>query len=147
MDGTSFFPRTGCTITGKRGKYLIGKWLGRGGNGTVFEAGNVNEDAPLEEKKKYVVKVLKVRDEEGKSEKELEKRRCRFIKEIKEVLGFQEQIKGIVPIYDTSVSFEQKSGELWYIMPMAEMYNPRKYTVLEKLEPLHCLMESATKDK
>lgn len=134
MDGISISPRPGIVITGQHGKYLLGKKLGRGGNGAVFEASDVNEDATVEEKKKYAVKFFSVRDEAEKGKKELEKRKHRFVKEIKEVLGFQEDVKGVVPIYDTSVSFEQESGELWYIMPMAQMYNPQKYSVLEKLE-------------
>lgn len=134
MGGISISDRTGTTIIGVHGKYRVGKWLGSGGNGAVYEADVIEDDGQLPNKTKYAVKFLEARREAARNTKELEKRKRRFVKEIKEVLGFQAQVVGIVPIYDTSVSLEQEPGELWYIMPMAEMYNPGKYSVLEKLE-------------
>ena len=65
--------------------------------------------------------------------REKEKRVQRFIKEIKTVLSFQDSIRGIIPIYDASIFLEENQENIWYLMPKADRYNIKNFSVKEKL--------------
>ena len=42
----------------------------------------------------------------------------------------------IIPIYDSSILSEEEQDWLWYLMPEAERYDPRKYDIAQKLKQL-----------
>lgn len=130
MVGNNIYPKSGEVVTGKYGKYLIRDRIGRGGNGTVFTADIVEGGEMIPQRSGYAIKFLAVTLND---ENESEKRRSRFIKEIEEVLSFQNSVKGIIPIYDTSISCKNQDELLWYLMPKAEPFIPKKYSVSQKL--------------
>lgn len=133
MDGTSMFPTQGIRLKGIHGEYAVKNQIGRGGNGAVFSVDIINSDECVSEEMQWAVKFLVVSPQD---ERELEKRRCRFQKEIEEVRVLQEKVDGILPIYDSSIYCKKQQEHLWYLMPMAMKYEPRDYSLLEKLEQL-----------
>lgn len=133
MVGTSISPRIGSKVIGKYGTYLVKKKIGNGGNGVVFVADIIEGGDSLPQKRDYAIKFLNVTPNE---EKKLEKRKLRFRKEIETVCSFQDEVSGIIPIYDTSVYCEEEPDVLWYLMPKAEPYNPQKFSVLQKMEQM-----------
>ena len=107
--------------------------VGQGGEGAVVvheEVDVVEGGESLPSKYEYAIKFLTVNSED---ENEVEKRRSRFEKEIREVLSFQDNVNGIIPIYDSSVFCEGQQEIMWYLMPKAERYNPKNISVLQKL--------------
>lgn len=142
MAGISIDSRIGSKIKGKRGTYLIEEKIGQGGNGIVYTAKLIDGGEELPYKKSYAIKFLKV---SSKDEREKEKRIQRFIKEIKTVLSFQDNVSGIIPIYDASIFLDENQENLWYLMPKAERYNLKSFTVQEKLVQMiqvgHCIKQ------
>lgn len=142
MAGTNSSFRTGLKVEGKYGTYLVKGKIGSGGNGSVFAADIIEGGNLLLQKGGYAIKFL---DVIPKEEKELRKRKLRFKKEIEKVLSFQEKVGGIVPIYDTSVYCEEDPEVLWYLMPKAEQYNPKNFSVLQKMTQMlylgNCIRE------
>ena len=90
----------------------------------------------LPQKSGYVIKFLVIT---AKDTNEVEKRTARFKKEIQKVLLLQNEVDSIVPMYDTSLYCEEKQDFLWYLMPKAEKYNPRSFSVPQKLKHMLCL--------
>lgn len=131
MVGTSIFPTTGLKVRGQYGQYLVRNRIGKGGNGVVFAVDVIDGGELLPSKFEYAIKFLTVSSDD---ENEVEKRRRRFEKEIREVLSFQDNVNGIIPIYDSSIFCEGKQKIMWYLMPKAEKYNPNNLSVLQKLE-------------
>lgn len=130
MVGVSTCPESGLELDGKYGKYRLKRRIGRGGNGAVFAVDVVDGGELLPENTEFAIKILVVNPVD---ESELEKRKARFVKEIKQVCSFQSQVSGIIPIYDSSVFCEGVQDDLWYLMPLAEPYNPKSYDISQKL--------------
>ena len=139
MAGNGISSRTDSTIEGKHGTYLIKELIGSGGNGAVYAAKIINGGDDFTHTKDYAIKFLEVH---LKNEHEMEKRVQRFIKEIKQVLSFQEDVDGIIPIYDTSLFLDDNQEELWYLMPRAEKYKLENFTPLEKMEQMILIGDS-----
>ena len=112
---------------------LVGNKLGCGGNGEVYSVAVESAGDSLSAGNDFVVKILVVN---SCDEKELKKRKDRFKKEITEVIRFQEKVTGIIPIYDASILTCSDSDILWYIMPFAERYVPKHYSVSQRLEQM-----------
>lgn len=136
MVGISSYPKTGLTVIGKYGQYLVKNSIGGGGNGEVFAVDVIRGDELLSQKDGYAIKFLVVT---LKDKNEVEKRILRFKKEIQKVLLFQDEVSGVVPIYDTSIYCEEEQEFLWYLMPKCEKYNPKRFSVSQKLEHMLCL--------
>ena len=112
--------KPGMEIRGKFGIYKLTKEIGGGGNGTVFSVEVISGEKQLPEKENFVVKILKY---SSHSKREREKREKRFEKEIRYVYQIQQEIEGIIPIYDSSYFLEEWEGFAWYLMPKASTYN------------------------
>lgn len=136
MAGISINSETGLIVVGKYGQYLVKKRIGGGGNGEVFAVDVINGGELLPQKGGYVIKFLAAT---ATNTNEVEKRVARFKKEIEKVLLFQNEVDNIVPIYDTSLYCEEEQEFLWYLMPKAEKYNPRSFSVLQRMEHMLCL--------
>ncbi len=136
MAGISIYPEAGLTVVGKYGRYLVKNRIGGGGNGDVFAVDVISGGEVLPPKSGYVIKFLVVTI---KDTNEVEKRIARFKKEIQKVLLFQNEVDGVVPIYDTSMYCDEGQEFLWYLMPKTEKYNPRSFSVPQKLEHMLCL--------
>lgn len=121
MDGINKkSPVSGMEVKGKLGKYKLGKRLGKGGNGSVFSVEVVYAKEALPKNMFFVIKILVV---DSREEKEQQKREARFRKEIMCIRQIQDEIDGIIPIYDTSYDLEEKGDFDWYLMPKALNYN------------------------
>lgn len=127
MDGSSIPSK----VTGKYGVYSVKNEINCGGNGIVYDVDILEGGEALPQKRGYVIKFLKVK---FNNDKEYEKRRRRFIKEIQKVLLIQNKVCGIIPIYDTSIFIEDEPEHLWYIMPKADKFLPHKYSLLQRME-------------
>lgn len=136
MDGISIYPEVGSIVVGNYGQYLVKNHIADGGNGVVFAVDVISGGELLPQKGGYVIKFLVVK---AKDKNEAEKRIARFKKEIQKVLLFQNEVDNIIPIYDTSIYCEGEQEFLWYLMPKAEKYNPRSFSVHQKLEHMLCL--------
>jgi non-specific serine/threonine protein kinase len=130
MVGSSICSKTGLKIKGKYGTYIVKENIGKGGNGIVYVAELYDGGEELLYKGNYAIKFLEV---SSKYVHEKKKRVQRFIKEIKTVRSFQDSIGGIIPIYDASIFLEEKQENIWYLMPKAERYNIKNFSVKEKL--------------
>lgn len=133
MVGSRIGSKVGSTIEGKNGTYLVKEIIGRGGNGAVYAAELIEGGEALPHKNGYAIKFLEVL---SKDERERDKRSKRFIKEIEKVLYFQDNISGIIPIYDTSIFLDDNQGELWYLMPRAEKYKLENFNAQEKMKQM-----------
>lgn len=136
MAGISICPEEGSNVVGKHGRYLVKNRIDGGGNGVVFAADVISGGESLPQKGGYVIKFLVIN---ANDKNEGEKRIARFKKEIQKVLLFQNEVDNIIPIYDASIYCEGEQGFLWYLMPKAEKYNPRSFSVHQKLEHMLCL--------
>ncbi len=112
-------PEPGMEIRGRFGQYKLVKQLGKGGNGTVFSVEVIFAEKQLPEGENFVVKILTAKSH---SDKERKKREDRFQKEIRCISQFQEEIEGIIPIYDASCFIEEQGDLVWYLMPKALEY-------------------------
>lgn len=99
-------------------EFTLGKSVGKGGNGRVFEVNISNSQC----KEDCVVKILSLNKWKDKDLKEL--RYKRFHKEIHKVLELQNDISGIMKIIDFQCpsKMQEKSGA-WYLMYKAESFN------------------------
>ncbi len=141
MAGESIYPKIGSVVNGKMGKYSIKNYLGGGGNGKVYAVDVIEERGLPQQSSGYAIKVFGITP---KKEDDLEyiKRRTRFIKEIKKVLSFQDEVSFIVPIYDSSVLCDENPDYPWYLMPRAMRFNPRRCENLKIIEHLLHVGES-----
>lgn len=131
MDGIKSFPGFGMSVAGKLGRYRIKQKIGKGGNGAVFAAEVIEGGDSLPEEKTFAIKFLAVKSQ---NEKEFEKRKARFRKEIEQVIRIQDKNTGIIPIYDAFYYLEENQEFCWYLMPLAKEYMPKQLSVLQKLE-------------
>ena len=132
MAGKRIYPEPGLIVNGKKGKYSINSFMGGGGNGMVY-AVDVIEERGLQKSRGYAIKVF---DITPKNEEDYSKRRSRFIKEIEAVLSFQDDVRDIIPIYDTSILCDINQNPLWYLMPKAVPFISQRYSVEQKLEKM-----------
>jgi serine/threonine protein kinase len=92
-------------------KFTLGKQIGKGGNGRVFEVNILNPQCT----ERCVVKILSIDKWRDKKMKEL--RYKRFHKEIHTVLEFQNDLSGIMKVLDFHCPDEmQEKCEVWYLM-------------------------------
>ena len=104
--------KIGLAVTGKYGKYYVKENIGNDGNGEVFVVEIIDGRDILPKEKGYAIKFLTV---SKKNVKEVEKRKIRFEKEIRQVITLQNSVEGILPIYDASIYSEdsqKKCGTL-----------------------------------
>lgn len=131
-------PEPGMRIKGMLGTYRLIEDIGGGGNGRVFSVEVLPSEKVSSEKKpekepeeqlpekqlpegeSFVIKILKTG---FRTEEERIKREKRFEREIRTVYDIQDEIDGIIPIYDASVFLEEKGEFVWYVMPEASKYN------------------------
>lgn len=102
--------KTGEVLNG----YRIGKEIGRGGNGNVYEAlNNVGET--------FAIKFLATKQINSRGIRNFDKKYKRFKDEIHVVKQHQSHIKGIVPIGDSYLPVNpSKDDRPWYAMPIAK---------------------------
>ncbi|MGQ4388895.1 serine/threonine protein kinase [Streptomyces sp. SAS_270] len=135
VDGRNWKPQEGAML----GEWtLVGRgYLGRGGNGEVWEARHEGDDG------RYAIKMFGL----GRS---LEDRRLRFADEITFLRGYTGE--GVVPLVDSHVP-EDMREICWYVMPLAVPLDdalgdtPAEETMLEAVaayaETLAALAEQA----
>lgn len=121
-------PVSEMEVKGKLGKYKLGKRLGKGGNGLVFSVKVVFAEEALPKNMCFVIKILVV---DSRGEKERKKREARFRREIICIRQIQDEVNGIIPIFDTSYDLEEKGDFDWYLMPKAMNYNFKSILSLE----------------
>ena len=139
MGGNSIDSRENIIVKGKYGYYSIGKKIGKGGNGAVYEALIVDGGENLPKEKGYAIKFLEI---SSKDEHEVKKRIQRFEREIEYVISFQDTVSGIIPVYDSAIATVDSNNELWFLMPLAEKYVIENYSVLEKVQHMHQVGDS-----
>lgn len=131
--------KPGMVFKGKFGEYQLLKKIGDGGNGTVFSVQVISAEKQLPEGEKFAIKVLTASHH---SNEEREKREKRFEKELQTVYRIQNEIAGIVPIYDASYFLEERGEFSWYLMPEALKYNFKSIrSIEEKLNDMRMLGE------
>ena len=113
-------PKSGDTIEGKYGTYILKEELGKGGNGTVFviEVDGEKDNIPFCQDG-YVIKILTI--SELKSADDQEKRRERFQREVRTVIQLEILNLNILPIIDSYIGKNDSNCE-WYMMPKAREY-------------------------
>lgn len=129
----------GDILTGNGGKYKLLKGLGSGGNSQVFQAlviESYNNQVP--EQSHFAIKCFSV-DTDRISKKEIDKRKERFLREIKAVQELQVKIESIVPIYDSCNSADTVP---WYLMPIAQRYEFQKYSLRKIVDDAVLLAET-----
>ncbi|CAI3733496.1 putative Non-specific serine/threonine protein kinase [Clostridium neonatale] len=118
---------------GKHHKFKKGKYIGKGGNGIVYDA----EILCIKSDEKYVIKILNIgkwhKDGQAKSE-----RYERFKREIKTTVELQDDVAGIMRIIDFYCPDEiPNDKDVWYVMYKAEKFNEffqnNNYTLIEKM--------------
>ncbi len=95
MAGKSICPETGSVVNGINGKYLIRNYLGGGGNGKVYAVDVIEERGLPKQRSGYAIKVFDIAPK-NEDDPEYIKRQTRFIKEIKKVLSFQDEVGFII---------------------------------------------------
>lgn len=127
-------------IKGRFGTYTLVERLDGGGNGEVFRINIEDKKEELPKAKGYVIKKLILDDKKGDEEKK--KRKERFYREISAVCGLQDEIEGIIPIWDSSVTDSDREYDFdWYLMPLAEKYK-RPQHVSVCLKHMHKVAET-----
>ncbi len=117
-------------------KFTLGKRIGRGGNGEVFEVNISNSQC----NEACVVKILSLNKWRDKEMKEL--RYKRFHKEIHTVLEFQNDITGVMKILDFHCPDEmQEKCEVWYLMYKAETFHKFSNNNLDVKRKIEYLLE------
>lgn len=104
--------KIGLEVTGKYGKYYVKENIGNDGNGEVFVVEIIDGGDILPKEKGYAIKFLTV---SKKNVKEVEKRKIRFEKEIRQVITLQNSVEGIIPIYDASIYSEDSQKK--FVVP------------------------------
>lgn len=99
-------------------EFTLGKSIGKGGNGKVFEVHISNSQC----RERCVVKILSLSKWRDKDLKKLRYRR--FHKEIHKVLEIQNAISGIMRIIDFYCPSEmEEENDVWYLMHKAQSFN------------------------
>ena len=94
------------------GEYKIIRRMDGGGNANVFVAENARGE-------EVAIKIL--REESGNGKKAVKrnrKKRIRFKIETEMVVGIQDEIKGVIPIFSYGLP-DEKIKKYWYAMPIA----------------------------
>lgn len=94
------------------GEYKIIRRMDGGGNANVFVAENARGE-------EVAIKIL--REESGNGKKAVKrnrKKRIRFKIETEMVVGIQDEIKGVIPIFSYGLP-DEKTKKYWYAMPIA----------------------------
>lgn len=129
---------------GESYEFTVGKSIGKGGNGEVFEANIKNSQS----KEKYVVKFLFL---DRWNKEKLKKRYDRFYREISTVLMLQNDIPGIMKIVDSHCpEIMKKDKKVWYLMKKGETFNrfckinqldlKKKFEYLLELANILCML-------
>ena len=94
------------------GEYKIIRKMDGGGNANVFVAENVRGEA-------VAIKILREESGNGKrTEKRNRKKRIRFKIETEMVVGIQDEIEGVIPIFSYGLP-DKRTKKYWYAMPIA----------------------------
>lgn len=114
-------------------KFKKGNFLGRGGNGIVYNT----EILDIESDKKYVIKILNIRKWDKNNQEKL-KRYERFKREIKTTVKLQDDVVGIMKIIDFYCPDDiPNDKDVWYVMYKAERFNEffqnNSHTLIEKM--------------
>lgn len=127
-------------IKGRFGVYKLGKELGKGGNGTVYNVTIKSKTGELPYSDYgYVIKILTI--DKIHDRRKREERLTRFEDEIKVVHTTDDLDLGIVPIYDSYLDVEDKNIK-WYLMPKAKKYD--YYNECSDLKKLKDMMRLGT---
>lgn len=127
------------SVIGKYGTYIFRDKIGKGGNGEVFFVDIEKKSAELPNASEYVIKILKPMP--NKSDTERLKREERFRREVNIVRTKLKYLKGIIPIFDSSFDNEHNDYDYqWYLMPKAEPFNHKSYSIEERL---NCMLQVA----
>lgn len=120
-------------VCGKYGVYVLKDCIGHGGNGKVYTVEIESESTKIPEANGYVLKILKPLDS-FKSEK-VKIIEERFRREADTVGTQLAGIDSIIPIWDSSyANAETEQPCQWYLMPKADHFNYKNYTIEERIE-------------
>lgn len=115
----------GHIFKGKHNSYKLLGVVGSGGNGKVYDVELVGNPQNIPSARDgYVIKVL--------THNNAPKRIDRFTREINTVIKNQNQVKGMLPIYDFSLGVE--NNLYWFLMPKARRYSYSKNNAYDKLK-------------
>ncbi|MEK4439906.1 MULTISPECIES: protein kinase domain-containing protein [Niallia] len=122
---------------GKKWRYINDRYvykpklkLGQGGNATVYIARIAKE----KESKEFALKILD--DSPNNFSEKIE----RFKIETELVMSIQNEINGVIPIYDFNFK-ENESEKFWYIMPLATPINEHFTYDTSIDEKVKCIIE------
>ncbi len=120
----------GHIFRGALGTYKVRRFVGSGGNGSVYEVEVQESDKDLPESPNgYVIKFLS-------ASKDQPKRKERFKREIDAVSKLQNQVRNIIPIYDYSCGDKEP---YWFLMPKAKNYQYYRNLPCENLRHMYHL--------
>ncbi len=130
----------------KEPKYKVIEKIGSGGNGTVYKVVCLNDENNF-----FALKVINLDYTKFYNKKYSysyyrnyeRKKYARFCDEIEVVQKYQDEIKGILPIYDLYVPKEPSEENFpWYTMPIAKGMSEKikEYSFEEKIE---CIFDIA----
>ena len=118
------------------GEYKIIRRMDGGGNANVFVAENVRGEA-------VAIKIL--REESGNGKKAVKrnrKKRIRFKIETEMVVGIQDEIEGVIPIFSYGLP-DKRTKKYWYAMPIAIPLEDRLKEVKSLEDKVNCVLELA----
>ncbi len=113
------------------GEYKIIRKMDGGGNANVFVAENVRGEA-------VAIKILREESGNGKrTEKRNRKKRIRFKIETEMVVGIQDEIEGVIPIFSYGLP-DKRTKKYWYAMPIAIPLEDRLKEVKSLEDKVNC---------
>lgn len=118
------------------GEYKIIRRMDGGGNANVFVAENARGE-------EVAIKIL--REESGNGKKTVKrnrKKRIRFKIETEMVVGIQDEIKGVIPIFSYGLP-DEKTKKYWYAMPIAIPLEDKLKEVKSLEDKVNCVLELA----
>lgn len=118
------------------GEYKIIRRMDGGGNANVFVAENARGE-------EVAIKIL--REESGNGKKAVKrnrKKRIRFKIETEMVVGIQDEIKGVIPIFSYGLP-DEKIKKYWYAMPIAIPLEDKLKEVKSLEDKVNCVLELA----
>ncbi|MDU4927025.1 MAG: protein kinase [Clostridium sp.] len=100
-------------------RFKKGKFIGKGGNGTVYNVDILDNQSNND----YVIKILNI-ERWNKNNRVKSERYERFKREIKITVKLQDEVVGIMKIIDYYCPDEIPNGkDVWYVMYKAEKFN------------------------
>lgn len=118
------------------GEYKIIRRMDGGGNANVFVAENARGEA-------VAIKILREESGNGKrAEKRNRKKRIRFKIETEMVVGIQDEIEGVIPIFSYGLP-DKRTKKYWYAMPIAIPLEDRLKEVKSLEDKVSCVLELA----